>query len=284
MRGPAKRSPILLYLHGGPGQAIGLVSFRSYVGPALESRFLVCYLHQRGVLYSPAVPDASLTIANHVADVHNVIHYLHNRFPGRRVYLLGHSWGGTLALLSIVDRPGLVAGVIDVSGPMNFASDFTASYQATLKWAEDTNNSEAVQELKTLGPPPYHDMMQQIGFSKWSSSARGGLAQHFSPEKLLGRAPFTSMQPSWNDAQIRIATAMFGELSGINMEPRVSRVRVPLLMINGKLDTITPSASLQESYRLYGGPKRWLEMNESHHLPFVDEPETFVKAVADFAR
>jgi pimeloyl-ACP methyl ester carboxylesterase len=92
------------------------------------------------------------------------------------------------------------------------------------------------------------------------------------------------MQPSWNDSQIRIATAMFGELSGINMEPRVPHVKTPLLMINGKLDTITPSASLEESYRLYGGPKRWLEMNDSHHLPFVDEPEAFVKAVADFVR
>src|SRR5262245_22884573 len=45
LRGPATRSPILLYLHGGPGRAIGVISFRSYVGPALESRFLVCYLH-----------------------------------------------------------------------------------------------------------------------------------------------------------------------------------------------------------------------------------------------
>jgi pimeloyl-ACP methyl ester carboxylesterase len=290
LRGPAKRSPILLYLHGGPGQAIGLVSFRSYVGPALEGRFLVCYLHQRGTLYSPMVPDAGLTIANHVSDVHDVLHYLRTRFPGRPIYLLGHSWGGTLAVASIMgkgeakgeDKTGAVAGVIDVAGPLNLAADLSASYQVTMKWAEETHNSEAIQELKTLGPPPYHDIMQQIGFSKWSSSARGGIDQHFSMEKLLGRAPFTSMQESWQNSQIRIIRAMYAELSQINLEPQVAHVKTPLLLINGKLDSITPSSALQESFRLYGGRKRWLEMDASHHLPFVDEPDAFVKAVTDF--
>jgi pimeloyl-ACP methyl ester carboxylesterase len=284
LRGPAERSPILLYLHGGPGNPIGIVAFRSYVGPALESRFLVCYLEQRGVLNSPVVPEASLTIANHVADVHNVIEYLRKRFPVRKIYLLGHSWGGILAVLSVVDQPTRVAGVIDASGPLNLPASLSASYQASLKWAEDTKNSEAIQELKALGPPPYHDFNQQIGLSKWSSSAQGGIAQHISQTKLLSRPPFTSMDGSWQDTQMRVGKAMYAELAGLNVEPRLAKVKTPLLMINGKLDTVTPSVELQESYRLYGGPKQWVELAASHHLSFVDEPEAFVKAVIDFAR
>jgi proline iminopeptidase len=284
LRGPAEQKPVLLYLHGGPGQALGLVAFRSYVGPNLESRFLVCYLHQRGVINSPMVPDASLTVANHVADVHNVIQYLQTRFPGRKIYLLGHSWGGTLALLSLLDYQGPVAGVIDVSGPMNFPATVAASYQATLKWAEDTGNKEAIQELKELGPPPYHDFMQQFGLGKWSSAVQGGIAQHLSPATLLGRAPFTTMEPSWQDAQLRIAKAMYGQLFEINIDSRLGSLKTPLLMISAKLDAIVPSAQLQESYRLYGGPKQWVELSASNHLSFVDEPEAFVKAVSDFVR
>lgn len=100
LRGPAERTPVLLYLHGGPGNAFALLSFRSYVGPVLESRFLVCYLQQRGVMNSPAVPDSSQTVANHVADVQSVVAYLHNRFPGRKIYLLGQ----------VASHDGLVEG------------------------------------------------------------------------------------------------------------------------------------------------------------------------------
>src|SRR5436309_3442463 len=96
LRGPSRNTPILLFLHGGPGNVFGLVSFRAYAGPQLESKYLVAYLHQRGVLNSPAVPDSTQTVASHIADVHNVIHYLRTRFPNRRLYVLGHSWGGTL--------------------------------------------------------------------------------------------------------------------------------------------------------------------------------------------
>jgi dipeptidyl aminopeptidase/acylaminoacyl peptidase len=41
LRGPSRKVPILLYLHGGPGNAFALVSFRAYVGPQLETKYLV---------------------------------------------------------------------------------------------------------------------------------------------------------------------------------------------------------------------------------------------------
>ncbi|HYL99005.1 MAG TPA: alpha/beta hydrolase [Blastocatellia bacterium] len=80
MRGPANKTPILLYLHGGPGNALGIVAFRAYVGPELESKYLVVYLHQRGVIGSPAVRDSSQTITNHVSDVRHIVEYLRKRF------------------------------------------------------------------------------------------------------------------------------------------------------------------------------------------------------------
>lgn len=284
LRGPAEKTPILLYLHGGPGQPLGIVGFRAYVGPALESHFLVCYLHQRGVINSPMPPESSLTVANHVADVHNVIQYLHNRFPTRKLFLLGHSWGGTLALLSLLDYQGPVAGVIDACGPPGLAASRAASYQATLKWAEDTGNKEAIQALKAVGPPPYHDLDQQIQLSTWSSQANGGLTRHLDQKKLLCRPPLTTMDPSWDDRQLLIIKKMAEEIFGLNVAPRLGSLKTPLLMIAGKLDVIVPPGALRESFKQYGGPKQWVELPASNHLCFVDEPDAFVKAVVDFVR
>ena len=284
LRGPSRNVPLLLFLHGGPGNAFALVSFRAYAGPQLESKYLMAYLHQRGVLNSPAVPDSSQTLANHVADVRNVVKYLRAQFPGRRLYLLGHSWGGTLAMLSILDQPDLVDGVIDVSGPFNSQSDLKDSYEAALKWAQDSHNSEASTELQSLGPPPYHDVNQQMVLSKWASSAKGGIDAHLSEAQLLSRAPFTKFEPSWQDVQLRITKAMYAELGGVNVEPRLSKMHIPLLVIVGGKDAVVPPACLRSGYALYGGPKEWVELSGSHHLPFVDEPEPFLKAVEGFIR
>ena len=284
LRGRSEHSPLLLYLHGGPGNAFGLISFRAYVGPQLESRYLVAYLHQRGVANSPAVPDSTQTVANHIADVKNVVRYLRTRFPNRRIYLLGHSWGGSLAVLSAVQNPGPVDGVIDVAGPFNTQAALSASYGMTLRWATETANAEAIRDLKAIGPPPYSDPERQRKLSNWASSAYGGLTAHLSQARLLSREPFMSIKPEWQAVQIRVINAMNFEFGRLNMEPQLKKQQLPLLVIVGRRDAVIPASGMRSGYDLYGGRKKWVELSESHHLAFVDEPDTFVKAIEGFVR
>jgi pimeloyl-ACP methyl ester carboxylesterase len=282
IRGRAHDAPILLVLHGGPGAAIGLVAFRAYVGPALESRYLVAYLHQRGVLASPAVPDTSQTIANHVADVEAAVRYLRGRFPGRRVILVGHSWGGILAILSILDQPDLADGVVDVAGPFDFSGSQAASYATTLAWARAGHVADAIAGLEKLGPPPYHYFAQESELSNWSSAANGGITAHISEPRLLARAPYTKFDEAWQARQLRITKAMYTELTALNVEPRLAQLHTPLLVIDGALDAIVPAEQLRTGFAAYGGPKTWVSLEHSNHLAFVDEPEPFVNAVVKF--
>ena len=284
LRGRGDDVPILLYLHGGPGSALGVVALRAYVGPQLEAKYLVAYLAQRGVLDSPAVPDSSQTVANHVADVGAVIRYLRTRFPRRRLYLLGHSWGGTLALLASLEATDRVDGVIDVAGPFAVAAALKASYDATLQWARDAHVDDAVKELQAVGPPPYRDLEQQLVLSKWASSGLGGIAEHLSESRLLSRAPYAKVENAWGEAEIAISGAMYAELGKIDLLPRLGAARTPLLVITGAADLNVPADAMRAGYAAYGGPKRWLTLPHGHHLMFVDEPGPFVESVERFAR
>ena len=76
LKGEKKNAPVLLHLHGGPANPMGILAFEAYPGPALEEKFIVAYMHQRGVLSSPDVPDSTLTVAHHIRDVDNVVEYL----------------------------------------------------------------------------------------------------------------------------------------------------------------------------------------------------------------
>jgi pimeloyl-ACP methyl ester carboxylesterase len=177
-----------------------------------------------------------------------------------------------------------VDGVIDAAGPFNTKAGLKASYASTLNWATSTANSDAIKELKALGPPPFKDFSGQITLSTWASSANGGLDAHLSEAKLISREPFTSLKPEWQDTQIRISKAMYETVEQLNMEPRLKTQRAPLLMIVGAKDAVVPPAGVRPGYNAYGGRKKWVELKESHHLAFVDEPDAFVKAIADFVR
>jgi len=282
LRGQASQGPILLFLHGGPGNAFGLVAFRAYAGPALEARALVGYLHQRGVIRSPAVPESSLTVANHVRDVVATIDYLAHRFPARPIVLVGHSWGGLLAALVALEGPRALAGVVNAAGPFDIPATMRASFDETLAWAKAAARPDVVQALEALGPPPYDRMEQQVELSKHASSGNGGIGGRIQPTVLLGREPFRQIDPTWSDQQLAIAGAMLRELYQIETASRLGAVRVPLLVLAGRRDLITPASSIQGGYAAWGGAKRWVELADSHHLVFIDETDEFVRAILEF--
>src|SRR4026208_727998 len=60
LRAAASTHPVVLFLHGGPGDHISaLLPFMAYPGPALERSFTMAYLYERGVGKSGPVPQSS---------------------------------------------------------------------------------------------------------------------------------------------------------------------------------------------------------------------------------
>lgn len=102
--GPHDSSEILVLLAGGPGApGESVLSFES-IAPA---HIRVVSYDQRGVGRSPAPPGTPLGYAEHIADLEE----LRTRLGARRMHLLGHSWGGGLALLYAGTHPDHVASL-----------------------------------------------------------------------------------------------------------------------------------------------------------------------------
>ena len=85
-------------------------------------------------------------------------------------------------------------------------------------------------------------------------------------------------------SQLRVSKVMLDELYRIHTSDRLAQTRLPILVIVGSRDAITPASSIRRGYEQWGGPKSFVELTESHHLPFVDEPKRFTDAVLGFAR
>jgi pimeloyl-ACP methyl ester carboxylesterase len=93
----------LLLLHGGPA----LTDYMDMLYPEAEGWRAVRY-QQRGL--TPSAVSGPFTVARHVADAVAVL----DTVGMRRTVVLGHSWGGHLALQLALARPDRVAGLVIV--------------------------------------------------------------------------------------------------------------------------------------------------------------------------
>ncbi len=104
MRGRSAESPILLKLHGGPGQA-EMATVR--LNGLLENDFVVVDWDQRGSGKSRAAirPATAMNVGQLVADTIELTEHLTQRFGRRKLIVVGHSWGSVLGLMAVQRRP-----------------------------------------------------------------------------------------------------------------------------------------------------------------------------------
>ncbi len=106
-------NPVLLVLHGGPGADFRLLLPLG----ALSDRYFVVMWDQRGAGLSERVPGSELTLDAADEEIGAVQAAV---APGRRVSLIGHSFGGDLAVRYAARHPDSVDQVVLVEpGPFD---------------------------------------------------------------------------------------------------------------------------------------------------------------------
>jgi len=102
--GNADATPVIV-VHGGPG-----LDFE-YLKPLMElsNVYRVIFYDQRGTGLSPRVDKSFLTIEQNLDDLHAIVQHFSN---GKKVKLIGHSWGATLVVGFLSKHPEMVSQAI----------------------------------------------------------------------------------------------------------------------------------------------------------------------------
>lgn len=247
---------------------------------------MVGYLHQRHTCLSPAVPLETLTIRNYIEDVHNIVTFLKEEFQQEKIYLLGHSFGGGLGVLYLLEHEENIQKFVSAGGALSTASIEKNGYQTTLKLAEKADNQEAIERLKTLGPPPYETFQQGMVWRMLAMSLLNGMGEgitkNLQMSKIMSVTGIKSIDPDWMKKSMEIANTMWHELGTIDLEDKVKQINTPMLLITGAKDIMVPFSIIQKGYENYGGNKEHFLLQDSNHMMFVDEPELFVSKVVEF--
>jgi len=153
LRGNSDNAPILLVVHGGPGTP-AYPFFRAR-NTGLEEDFLVAYWEQRGagLSFDPEAGTTDLTIDQMVEDTADVAQQLADQFGQDKVFVLGHSWGGALAILTAHANPEVFHKVFAVSPVIAQHEAELGSYDWLVTRAETNGDTATLNALNDLAVP-----------------------------------------------------------------------------------------------------------------------------------
>jgi pimeloyl-ACP methyl ester carboxylesterase len=282
IRGNSVSNPILLKLHGGPGQAematVGLNGL-------LEKDFVVVEWDQRGSGKSAQSiePQSAMNIDQFAEDTRELTEILLKRFEQRKLILVGHSWGSVFGLKTVQKYPALYRAFVSTGQIANYSEGLTVGYRFLVDEAKRRNNVEALEALMKIGMPPYighdaHDKREIFG--KW--------LEHFhtlwhSPEKFdrVGWM-ISSVEYSWPEklsytqAAQKSFDLLLPELASLDMTRAVPKVDVPVYFLVGRYDYMAPSEVSQKYFSTLTAPnKKWIWFEKSAHFPQWEETTKF---------
>lgn len=259
---------IIIAINGGPGLPCDYIrDSHAFLGGD-EALFVAYDQLGCGKSDRPSNPDL-WTIERYAEEIDAV----RQHFGAERVHLIGHSWGGWLALeYARAHSPRLASLVLE-----NTCADvpFFILEQGRLRAALETDVLNVLLEHEVQGS--FDDPAYQGAYDVFR--AKHVLRTEEVPEPMmrsivgLNSDIFTSMYGP-NDT---IVTGNLAGWSGLEILPSIE---LPTLIVSGQHDIITPNCARQMHARL---PESQLVIFEnSSHSPFFEEPEHFQQTLVSF--
>ena len=282
VRGRRTIAPILLKIHGGPGQA---EMPTIHMNSRLEEHCLVVEWDQRGAGKSAAAiePSAAMTLDQIVADTIELTEHLLDEFGPRPVILLGHSWGSLVGVLAAHGRPDLYAAFVSTGQIAAFADGQRIAHEFVVFEAQRRAHSSAMAELASIASPPY---LGAEGISAWMKCVRWldefGAVWH-QPKKFRPiRWMIGSPEYSWPEklrftkAAIRSFELLYDDLVHTDLCTSCLELAVPVFMAVGRYDRMAPPEVAERYFNTLTAPhKEWRWFEESGHFPQWEQAHEF---------
>jgi proline iminopeptidase len=265
----------IVVLHGGPG--LNLEGLRPDLTP-LGRNHAVLYFDQRGSGRSDMPDTLRLTADLMIED----LEALRRAFHLDHLTLLGHSWGGGLAVLYASRYPERVQRLVLV-GPVPPRADpylgqYAAEQEARRDTAETTRQA-ASDSLQRVAPDPYPACRESNRIFLRGVAATPAAAEGIKGDLCAGTPTNLRLQSVLN-RQVWTSLSNSPDSLGYDWRSMAAGVTAPTLVIHGDADPL-PVA----------GSREWVEalpnaqlvvIPEAGHYPHAEQPEAFFPAVEAF--
>ncbi|UCC16736.1 MAG: alpha/beta hydrolase [Dehalococcoidales bacterium] len=284
IRGKNKDNPVLLFLHGGPGEPIGGISSSRRLDTGLISHFTVVHWDQRGAgkSYHSNIPVSSMTFDRLVEDCSELIDYLRNKLNVQKVFLVSHSAGTIPGIKTAYKYPEKIYAYTGVAQIINDYEQQVLSYEFVVEKAEKSGNVKVQNAIKAIGPPPYETSKKYYKLAD-QTGRYGGFIHKNGIGKMMNlwfdylTSPEYTLSEGINTRRCKglhfTTNAMWEEITSTNITRDIQSLKVPVYFLMGKYDMITPTVQVEKFYdsvEVENG-KRLLIFENSAHWPLIEE-------------
>jgi proline-specific peptidase len=257
----------LVLLHGGPGSThLGL----NMLEPLADERRVVFY-DQLGCGNSSQPSDPSLwTVELFVAELAN----LREKLGLERIHLLGHSWGGQLALeYALTQPPGLESLVL------------SSTLSSARLWEAEALRLRAELPAEVLAVLERHEAAGTVHDPEYEEATKEYYRRHLCRldpwppivEEMYRVSRKEVYETMWGPNEMRPT----GVLADWDVTSRLGAITTPALVLCGRYDEATPRQAETIANALAGESESVVFENSAHLTP-IEETERYLATVRSF--
>lgn len=287
IKGKDRNNPVLLVVHGGPGESQWPVADKY---APWEKDFTVVLWDQRGAghtygRYGAETPD--FTLDRIARDGVEVAEYLCRTLGKQKVIVLGHSWGTIVATAMVQIKPELFAAYVGTGQVASWNATMNMQYDRALDKARKDGDAAAIKQLEETGRPDPGDIKQAFSVNIWPAMSPSDQAwirtlRAQAPE-LKAKYP-KDFQDFEDGFRFSAEHALPYQMS-VDLTRTASKIDTAFFIIQGQDDVMTPTKAAVDYFNGVTAPKKELTLiPDAGHFAFMTAPDAFLTALIDKVR
>ncbi len=295
IRGADTTKPVMLFLHGGPGSPE--FAFMKKANQAIENDFVMVYWEQRGAgkSYSEQIPVESMNLSQFISDTRELSELLAKRFKQEKIYIMGHSWGSFLGILTAHQYPELFHAYFGIGQVCYQFKGEQISFEWVKKQASKYNNADAVEALSEMSFPDSlansNTWLDFLMVERNYVTQFGGGGTH----KMRGMWPMIKMvldakeytfgeKMNYMSGSLFSLKHLWSDVINKNLFYSIDSMQVPVYIFQGIHDYQTPYSVAKDFFDQLKAPeKEFFTFENSAHSPVMEEVDKFNSIVREKA-
>lgn len=260
IRGQKRDNPVLLFLHGGPGDVTNPWSFALFA--PWEEQFTVVQWDQRGAgrtlrKTGPSIAP-TVTLDRIAQDGIELAEFLRTHLGKAKIIIVGHSFGSLIGVRMARARPDLFFAYVGTAQVADETRNYVVAFDALMNKARALGNQQALDELGRVGPPPYKTGEGYGVQRRWANAFEGADQFIYGTIGLALVAPGNSVDDidaSFEGQQLS-AERLVPQSTSLTPNDLGLNFAIPVFVFQGAEDFTTPTELARDYVNSITAPQK----------------------------